>query len=247
MKPLKPKAGRVNLVSLFRGLQRQMIECLSTDRESIPHAGTKGDASELHWLEMLNEYLPRRYRADKAFVVSSDDEISEQIDIVVYDRQYSPFLFNQDGAIYVPAESVYAAFEVKQELGSGTLAYASKKISSVRRLRRTSVVIPHAGGKYAPIKPRPILGGFLSLDTEWAEPFGKPFSQAIRAAKPGGRLDLGCALKCGGFEIKYGKKTRSEVSGAGTALIFFFLRFLARLQRCGTVPALDFAAYEREL
>jgi hypothetical protein len=33
--------------------------------------------------------------------------LREQIDIVIYDRQYSPFLFNQNGAKYVAAESVY--------------------------------------------------------------------------------------------------------------------------------------------
>jgi hypothetical protein len=33
--------------------------------------------------------------------------LREQVDIVIYDRQYSPFLFNQNGAKCVAAESVY--------------------------------------------------------------------------------------------------------------------------------------------
>lgn len=40
---------------------------------------------------------------------------------MIYDRRYSPFLFNQSGAVFIPAESVYAVFEVKQELSRETV------------------------------------------------------------------------------------------------------------------------------
>lgn len=99
------KSKSVNLHTVFLGLQDQMIASLSTNREVIKHAGTKGEATELHWLDMLNNYLPKRYRADKAFVLDCEGHLSDQIDVVVYDRQYSPFLFNQDNAIFIPAES----------------------------------------------------------------------------------------------------------------------------------------------
>lgn len=106
----------INLHNLFLGLQDQMTSRLLTNREHITHPGTKGDASELCWLEMLKNYLPQRYRAEKAFVLDSEGKLSDQIDIVIFDRQYSPFLFNQDDALYVPAESVYATIEVKQDI-----------------------------------------------------------------------------------------------------------------------------------
>ena len=112
---------------LFLGLQKQMIVQLSANRENIVHPGTKGDASELSWIEMLQNYLPQRYQVRKAFVLDSTGELSEQIDIVIFDRHYSPFLFNQDGALYVPAESVYAVIEVKQDLNKEQIEYAGSK------------------------------------------------------------------------------------------------------------------------
>ena len=108
----------VNLRQVFLRLQEQMIAGLSTNREVIQHPGTKGAATELHWLKMLNDYLPKRYQADSAVVLDSKGRISDQIDVVIYDRQYSPFLFNQDNALYIPAESVYAAFEVRQSVSA---------------------------------------------------------------------------------------------------------------------------------
>jgi hypothetical protein len=46
-------------------------------------------------------------------VIDSLGSFSKQIDIVVFDRQYSPFIFNFQGQKTIPAESVCAAFEAK--------------------------------------------------------------------------------------------------------------------------------------
>ena len=65
---------------------------------------------------MLKTYLPERYRADKAYVVDSKGAFSDQIDVVVYDRQYSPFIFTYENETIIPAESVYAVFEAKRQM-----------------------------------------------------------------------------------------------------------------------------------
>ena len=142
--------NKIDLREIFLNLQSQMITKLSSNREIIKHPGTKGDASELNWIQMLNDYLPQRYKVDKAFILDSTGNLSDQIDIVIYDQQYSPFLFHQDDAKFIPAESVYAVFEVKQSIYKKYIEYSGKKIASVRSLKRTSIPIPHAGGKYEP-------------------------------------------------------------------------------------------------
>lgn len=240
---------RIDLRAVFLGLQEQMAASLTATRQVVQHPGAKGEAAELHWLTTLNNHLPIRYRADKAFVLDCDGKISDQIDVVIYDRQYSPFLFNQNNAKYVPAESVYAVFEVRQELNAGNFKYASEKARSVRGLRRTSAPILHAGGKYGAKEPPPIIAGILALGNEWNPSFGDPFVAAIRGSAPPERLDLGCALRYGGFDIKYaeGKEPTIAVSKPDTALIFFFLKLLARLQQSGTVGAIDLGEYGRAL
>ena len=225
------------------------IAALATNREVIVHAPTKGAATELHWLEMLNEYLPKRYCADSAFMVDCEGKISQQIDVVIYDRQYSPFLFSQDGAKFIPAESVYAVFEVRQELNAKNLSYAAEKAASVRVLRRTSAPIPHAGGKFEPKEPCPILAGILTLDCEWSPPIDEAIGKTLSNVEQHGRIDLGCALRAGSFEVLYGSdsKTAIQVSSADSSLIFFFLKLLSRLQSAGTVSAVDFAEYSKVL
>src|SRR5690242_12125759 len=127
---------RVDLKEVFRGLQDQMEAKLTFNRRLIHHPGAKGTATELEWVSMLSTYLPRRYCADKAFVLDSNGRISDEIDIVIYDRQYSPFILHQNGVAFIPAECVYAVLEVKQTLSRKNIQYAQNKAASVRRLCR---------------------------------------------------------------------------------------------------------------
>lgn len=245
----EPSENKVELRTLFLGLQSQMIAQLSTNRYNILHPGTKGDASELRWLETLQSYLPKRYQVEKAFVLDCDGNLSEQVDLIIFDRQYSPFLFNQDGALYVPAESVYGVLEVKQDLGKGELEYAGAKAASVRRLRRTSAPIPHAGGVYPPRTPSHILAGILTLGCSWKPPFGSVFKSALANLSPECRIELGCALQNGSFSITHSGNGNIvvDISEEGESLIFFFLRLLSCLQSLATVPMLDVNEYAKSL
>ncbi len=240
---------RIKLRSLFLGLQKQMIAKLSTTRENISHPGTKGDAAELSWIEMLNSYLPKRYQVAKAFVLDVSGQLSEQIDIVIFDRQYSPFLFNQNGAMYVPAESVYGVIEVKQDINKDAIEYGGSKAASVKRLHRTSAPIPHAGGTYSPKKHFEILAGIVTLGSSWDPPLGSNLESTIAGLSYQERIDLGCALQFGAFEVTYPDKAKPviEKSEEDDSLIFFFLHLLYSLQKLGTAPALDIAEYAKSL
>ena len=154
-----------SLSQLLSGLHDEIQQKLAIARKSFAHPGTKGDASEQVWLDMLQAYLPQRYQAASAHVVDSHGNFSDQIDVVVFDRQYSPFIFKFQGQTIVPAESVYAAFEAKQAINATQVEYAQKKVATVRRLHRTSLPIPHAGGTYPAKQLIPILGGLLTHET----------------------------------------------------------------------------------
>lgn len=233
-----------SLPKLFAGLHDDIERRLAAARQVFGHPGTKGDASEHVWLELLQKYLPLRYRAEKAHAVDSNGEFSEQIDVVVFDRQYSPFIFHYEGQIIVPAESIYAAFEAKQTINANLIDYAQKKVNSVRRLHRTSLPIPHAGGTYPPKPLSPILGGILTLQSDWKPPFGEPLTTTLNK-NPEGRLDLGCVAAHGIF-TRNGQGSLS-VTPQGKPATAFLLELIARLQTVATVPMIDTRAYARWL
>jgi hypothetical protein len=231
-----------SLAQLLGGLHDDIQQRLDTARKSFGHSGTKGDASEKVWLELLDTYLPRRYRAAKAHVVDSKGVFSEQIDVVVFDRQYSPFIFHYQGQTIIPAESVYAAFEAKQAINASEVRYAQQKVASVRALHRTSLPIPHAGGTY-PAKPLiPIYGGILTFESDWSPPLGESLLDALQEGGEDRRLDLGCVAAHGYFSRDQQTDAYEILNGGKPATAFLF-KLISRLQFSGTVPMIDVQAY----
>lgn len=257
----------IDLKELFCGLQKQMLASLNVDREFIGHPGSKGDATEQRWIEFLRTYLPNRYKVDKAIVIDSTGNVSKQMDVVIYDAIYTPFIFNQDGFMYIPAESVYAVFEVKQDV-KGYIDYAAQKVESVRKLKRTSIGMV-ASGK--PMGARPltkIIGGILTTTSSYSG--NDSVRNQLKKLKGYQTLDLGCLCDTGSFYVDYeetvprdlnsvvdiieNRKFIAQVyesrevkeikfSGKDVSLFTFFLQLVSYLKSIGTVPAIDVNAY----
>ena len=232
---------RVDLREMFLRVQDQMLANLGASRV-FKHHSACGAATEQHWIDLFNRYLPQRYRATRAFIIDADGFSSHQIDIAIYDRFYSPVFFYSDEQPYIPAESVYAVFEVKQSLGNLWVVDAGRKAASVRRLRRTSAPLISAGSTVAAREAFPILGGVLSFDTRTNRAFDAHVTDLLKRLRPEERLDIGCSLRQGAFEVT---SEGIEFSKPDEALIFFMLRLMRRLQQMGSAPAVDVAAYAR--
>ncbi|GGN27583.1 MULTISPECIES: DUF6602 domain-containing protein [Marinomonas] len=229
------------LSELLENLHTDVQHKLSTVRKSFKHSVVKGDGAENVWVDLFNQYLPERYCASRAFVVDSNNQFSEQIDVVIYDRQYSPFIFHYAEQLIIPAESVYAVFEVKQTLSKEHIEAARKKVASVRRLHVTSLPIPHAGGVYAAKPPIEIIGGLLALENE--QKMSETLNRNLEQQKEDkGLLNIGCAADdCFFFyEKNRHEMTVKQHSKATTAFLF---ELLSQLQSCGTVPMIDIHAY----
>ena len=232
------------LTQILDGLQARLEGELRGNRSAVTHPGARGEASEEDWLRVLNDHLPRRYQADRAFVIDSHGDCSDQIDVVIYDRQYSPLLYNQASQRYIPAESVYGVLEVKQELSREHVIYAGAKAASVRRLHRTSASIPYVEGAYK-ARPLPrIVAGILTYKSVWVPPFGEPFRKALSELAADSQLDVGCALLNGAFEARYpANEVELTVAEGPRSLVQFLMRLLKQLQTLATAPAIDYGAY----
>ncbi len=202
-------SDRIKLKDLFSGLQKQIEARFSTNRKFIKHPGSKGDSLENVWIEWLREYLPNRYCVDKAFVIDSKGQLSHQLDLVIYDQHFTPFVFKQDGISYIPAEGVYAVFEVKPDLKGSVkvknesisyIEYAGRKIASVRNLRRTSTGIIDRGYKYPPRPLTKIIGGLLAVESNISQ---KTIEKQLKSLKPLETFDMGCAVAGGSFYVDY--------------------------------------------
>lgn len=228
----------------FIDVQVELQHKIKRASRSIKHGGEQGAVNEENWREILRAYLPDRYEVHSGIIIDSRGDRSEQIDIVIHDRHFTPTLLNQQRHRYIPAEAVYAVFECKPHIDKGHLDYAGRKAASIRRLHRTSIPIPHAGGVYPAKAHSEILAGILAERCDWRDGMRESFEKHLPRTGLE-RLDCGCALAHGAFELH--PELGLSVVPADGALMYFLFRLLSRLQSLGSVPAIDWSAYARIL
>lgn len=241
---------QVNIRGLFMDMQETMKGKLKTLRKNVKHEPTKGEGAENVWIKFFETYLPKRYSVAKATVIDSNGKTSDAIDIVIYDSQYTPFIFNDDGVKYIPAESVYAVFEAKQMINKSLLEYAGKKIESVRTLYKTSAPVIDKGKEKPPLELFNVIGGFLALENGWSTSIAdaRPFSKCIASLTANQIVDIGCVLNDKSFlALQEEASTQVVYSTKDEALIFFFLKLVVSLQKLGTVRPIDLNKYIDQL
>lgn len=246
---MSSEKNTVDLNLIFNGIQEQMRASLNMVRSEISHPGAKGSVSEENWRQLLVDYLPTRYNAEKAFVIDSDGNISQEIDLVIFDRQFTPLLFKANGATYIPVESVYMVLEVKQEISKMNIEYAGEKAESVRLLNRTSAPFVDGGIQKPARQLFEIPAGILALDSNWSPPFGNSFMKVIQSLEKNFRINFGCVLNHGTFHFAYSKDSikESTISKSENSLISFLFHLLQMLQQLGTVPAIKYNAYLKNI
>jgi len=266
--------NNIDLKQMFSGLQKQMTSQLNTNREFITHPGSKGDALENAWIEWLQKYLPNRYSVDKAIIIDHEGNTSHQIDVVIYDNWFTPFIFSQNGFHYIPAEGVYAVFEVKPDIngsagGQNYIEYAAEKIESVRVLKRTSTNIINAGTKINPRGLTKIIGGILTSTNSFTHDNNHTIEKHLNTQNGYKGIDIGCIADYGSFYIDYNGKENFDTkdfdqrikdyyeqriinkiifSNSENSLVSFFLQLTRYLQQAiGTIPAIDLNAYSKAI
>ena len=248
--------NKINIKELFKLKQTKMLASFGLN-DGFEHAPTKGDATEEEWRKWFNDNFPKRYCAEKAFVIDYEGNCSDQMDIVIYDTHFSPIIFENNGQKYIPAESVYAVFEVKQDLSKEQLIYCKNKISSVKSLIRTSAPINTIRG-YEIGRPAPtVIGGLLTYKSSWLvdnieENLKKNISEITKSKNE--EIDFICCLSCYACEVKHNAEisifhdkqiylANFDIITENSPLIFTYFKLLRMLQDLGNVPAIEYSKY----
>lgn len=233
--------GKSFLRAAFAAEQEVLRVQLKLSSESITHDGVVGDVNEQHFVGVLRKYLPNRYAVDSAIVIDANGGTSDQIDIVIFDPQYTPTLLDQHDHRFIPAEAVYAVFEVKPTINKTYLEYAGDKAESVRVLERTSALITHVAGEPTVKDLFPIVSGIVSTNVEWSEGFDSTaFIDNHRLLTKDRTIDCGLAVSGGCFDFFEG---RLIIGPKDNSLAYFIFRLLQKLNSLGTTPAVNWNKY----
>jgi hypothetical protein len=237
------KAGPAFLKGALLEVEAIFQERLRHTGRMVTHSGAMGDAAEQAWIDLLRSYLPARYQVAQAFAIDCDGQTTLQLDCLVYDAHFTPALFGSERHVYVPAEAVYATFEVKQVVHGTHLAAAAEKAASVRRLRRTSAPVPWLSGVGPPKMPFRILAGLLAMKTDRREGLSDDFYKRLDRWQGDSALDLVLTAESGFCDRFNADGSPTTARGKGS-LIRGLFRLLAALRERATVTAVEWDKYE---
>jgi hypothetical protein len=104
----------------------------STAQGNKGHAGVRGQIREILASDIIESILPPEVRIASGQIISSEGQISSQVDIALYARSILPaFLFdNKNG--HIPIESSLYIIEVKSKLNNNQLKLAISNASGIR-------------------------------------------------------------------------------------------------------------------
>lgn len=119
---------------------------------------TSGDEVEDLIREKISLFLPERYLVKQGHVVNSEGKVSNQLDIIIFDRLNTPKFFEStNNTVFYPIESVLAIGEIKKTLRSKDLIEFGKKIKFLKEDMKRVLV------------PNSIYGGNLKGDSTFSD------------------------------------------------------------------------------
>lgn len=128
---------------------------------SIHGAGnikSSGDEVEDLIREKISLFIPERYLVKQGHIVNSEGKVSNQLDIIIFDRLNTPKFFeSKDNTVFYPIESVLAIGEIKKTLRPKDLIEFGKKIRYLKEDMKRHLI------------PNSVFGGTLSNDSSLSD------------------------------------------------------------------------------
>lgn len=78
------------------------------------HHVTSGSFREEVWKSMFEQIIPRKFSIEQSvFIIDSNGQVSKEVDLAIFDEQYTPFIFRYGRIKYIPIEAVAVVIQCK--------------------------------------------------------------------------------------------------------------------------------------
>lgn len=81
------------------------------------HNSTDGSNREGIYANVIRHFISDKYEiAQNVFIIDSEGKISKEVDIVIYEKTYIPYIFKKENIKILPIEGVFAAIQSKSDI-----------------------------------------------------------------------------------------------------------------------------------
>lgn len=137
----------------YKNLSRQIF--VNEDGVLI-HPGEFGIYREKIIKKLIEPFLPSRLAIGSGFIITHNDNISTQCDIIIYDKENTPII-ETDEQRFFPIECVAGVIEVKSKLTKAQMKEALIKLTNIKNLRNdinTNIYTYKDGNNYIPFNTK---------------------------------------------------------------------------------------------
>ena len=147
-------------------MQSSLLHYEELAKSLVQHKAEKGRIVEGVVKSALSTILPKRFSIGTGFAITSSEQSSSQLDIIIYDALNNSPIILHSGMGLLPIECIYGIIEVKSALDRNEIDSSTKAIGIVRGFAKEKKYVLYGShtdendntvvGEYELTDPRPL-------------------------------------------------------------------------------------------
>lgn len=98
----------------YENIEKSLVSQLTL--ETPNHYLTQGTYRESVWKSLFETIIPKKFCIDQGvFIIDSQGNISAEVDLAIFDEQYTPYIFNYGKIKFIPIEAVAVVIQCKSD------------------------------------------------------------------------------------------------------------------------------------
>lgn len=92
-------------------MEKALVKQLNFQAE---HPTTIGGYREEVWKSLFEQIIPKKFSIERSvFIIDSNGNVSNEVDLAIFDEQYTPYIFRYGTLKFIPIEAVAVVIECK--------------------------------------------------------------------------------------------------------------------------------------
>lgn len=104
-----------NIKCNYKKLEQSIVNQLYFKVDN--HHLTAGHNREKIWMKLFKQIIPKKFAIKQGvFLIDSNSKVSKEVDIAIFDEQFTPYVFNYEDICFIPIEAVAVVIQCKSKL-----------------------------------------------------------------------------------------------------------------------------------
>ncbi|OEH85144.1 hypothetical protein BHU72_05905 [Desulfuribacillus stibiiarsenatis] len=107
--------GDIKLINLIAKNYQELESVIANQLHlQCEHPTVIGSFREKIWKSLFEQIVPKKFSIEQSvFIIDSEGSVSKEVDLAIFDEQYTPYIFNYGEMKFIPIEAVAVVIQCK--------------------------------------------------------------------------------------------------------------------------------------